>query len=217
MGTEVDVSAADASTALLRVDDLCFAYPSRPLFTHWCAAFSPGLHLVCGDDGSGKTTLMRLLAGELAAQSGSLQIGDTRLSDDASVYRQQVFRTDPASQAFEQLTPMAWFAQLQSLYPAFDMVLAAQLIEPLFLQPHLDKTGHMMSTGSRRKVWLLAALAAQTPVVLIEQPFAALDVPSIRVVTALLQQAGRRPARAIVLADYEAPPGLRLAQHIALD
>ncbi len=217
MGILVDTPAADERTALLRVDDLCFAYPSRPLFTHWCAAFTPGLHLICGDDGSGKTTLLRLLAGELAAQSGSLQIGDIRLSDDASTYRQQVFRTDPASEAFERLTPMAWFAQLQTRYPAFDMVLAAQLIEPLYLQPHLDKTGHMMSTGSRRKVWLVAALASQAPVVLIEQPFAALDVPSVRAVTALLQQAGEQPGRAIVLAEYEAPAGLRLTQRIGLD
>jgi ABC-type multidrug transport system ATPase subunit len=206
----------DGSAALLRVDDLCFAYPSRPLFAHWYAAFAPGLHLVCGDDGSGKTTLLRLLAGELPAQSGQLQIGGYLLSADAPVYRRQVFRTDPASDAFEQWTPMAWFAQLLERYPAFDMALAAQLLERLFLSQHLDKTGHMMSTGSRRKVWLVAALASGAPVVLIDQPFAALDTPSIRVVTELLQPTAQQSGRVIVLADYEAQNDLRLNGRIAL-
>lgn len=217
MTTAVSASPIDSTAALLQVDDLCFAYPSRPLFAHLCAAFTPGLYLVCGDDGNGKTSLLRLLAGDLPAQSGRLQIGEFLLSDDAPAYRRQVFRTDPASEAFEQWTPMAWFAQLLERYPAFDMALAAQLLEQLFLSPHLDKTGHMMSTGSRRKVWLVAALASCAPVVLIDQPFAALDTPSIRVVTELLQQSAQQPGRVIVLADYEVPNDLQLNGRIALD
>lgn len=217
MTTDVIAPRADGAAALLRVDDLCFAYPSRPLFTHWSAALSPGLHLVCGDDGSGKTSLLRLLAGELTAQSGQLRIGNHLLSADAPAYRRQVFRTDPASDVFESLTPMTWFAQLHVRYPAFDMVWAAQLLEQLFLAPHLDKTGHMMSTGSRRKVWLAAALASGAPVLLIDQPFAALDSPSIRVVTELLQQTTQHSGRVIILADYEVPNDLQLNGRMVLD
>lgn len=216
MTTDAGASPVDCTAALLRVDDLCFAYPSRPLFVHWRAAVAPGLYLVSGDDGSGKTTLLRLLAGELPAQSGQLQIGDFLLSDDAPAYRRQVFRTDPASEAFAQWTAMAWFAQLLEPYPAFDMALAARLLEQLFLAPHRSKTGHMMSTGSRRKVWLAAALASGAPVVLIDQPFAALDTPSIRVVTELLQQAARPSGRVVMLADYEVPRGLQLNGRIVL-
>jgi energy-coupling factor transporter ATP-binding protein EcfA2 len=69
----------------------------------------------------------------------------------------------------------------------------------------------MLSTGSRRKVWLAAAFACGAPLTLLDEPFAALDQPSIRFVLSLLQAATTDPLRAWVLADYQAPPGLALA------
>jgi ABC-type multidrug transport system ATPase subunit len=95
--------------------------------------------------------------------------------------------------------------------------MAGQLLERLFLQQHLQKTGHMMSTGSRRKVWLAAALASGAAVALLDQPFAALDAPSIRAVTELLRQAAGSAGRVIVLADYEAPAGIHLMQTLRLE
>lgn len=71
---------SDAPT--LHVEDLCFAYPSRPLFAQWQARFAPGLHMVCGDDGCGKTSLLRLLAADLAPQAGRLQLGPFSPADD---------------------------------------------------------------------------------------------------------------------------------------
>lgn len=212
-GTTATVDAAP----ILKVEGLVFAYPGRPLFDGWRASFVPGLHLVRGDDGSGKTTLLRLLAADLPAQAGELQLASGRLADNAGAYRQQVFRTDPTADVFDDKTPLQWFEALRGCYPAFDMVQAEKLLGRLFLQQHLHKTGHMLSTGSRRKVWLAAALASGAAVLLIDQPYAALDAPSIRVVTELLQQAGDSAERVIVLADYEAPAGLRLTQTLDLN
>lgn len=217
MAATTSISAAGDAVPVLTVEGLVFGYPTRPLFDRWRASFMPGLHLVCGGDGSGKTTLLRLLAADLPAQAGDLQLASLRLADNASAYRQQVFRTDPASNVFDDKTPVQWFEALRGVYPAFDMAQAETLLERLFLQPHLQKTGHMLSTGSRRKVWLAAALASGAAVLLIDQPFAALDAPSIRAATELLQQAGDSAQRVLVLADYEAPAGLRLAQTLDLD
>lgn len=206
----------NADAPVLRVDGLRFAYPSRPVFDGWSARFTAGLHLVCGDDGCGKTTLLRLLAGELLPQAGNLQLGPQRLADDAQNYRRQLFRTDPASGAFDALTPIQWFEGLCGLHDAFDLVLAHALLGRLFLQEHLHKTGHMLPTGSRRKVWLVAALASNAPLVLIDQPFAALDAPSIRAVTDLLQEVGCSGQPIVILADHESPPGLEPSQVLTL-
>lgn len=201
---------------VLRVEGLRFGYPSRPLFDAWSAQFAPGLHLVCGDDGCGKTTLLRLLAGELLPQAGRLQLGPYRLPDDAQNYRSQLFRTDPVSDVFDALTPLQWFDGLRSMHAAFDLAQAQTLLIRLFLQEHLHKAGHMLSTGSRRKVWLAVALASNATLVLIDQPFAALDAPSIRVVTELLQEVGHSLQRIVILADYEAPSALTLRQIVTL-
>ena len=54
------------------------------------------------------------------------------------------------------------------------------------------------------------------PLTLIDQPFAALDAPSVRFLTELLHEAASHPSRAWVIADYEAPAGITLARVIDL-
>ena len=74
----------------------------------------------------------------------------------------------------------------------------------------------MLSTGSKRKVWLAAAFASGAPVTLLDEPFAALDQASIGFVMELLQDAAQHPTRAWVLAHYEAPGEVPLAAIIEL-
>jgi len=202
--------------AILQVNDLCFRIPQRALFTDWSARIQPGVTLVRGGDGSGKTTLLRLLAGELPADAGQLQVDDIRLGDQPAAYRQEVFWTDPRSDAFDQLTPVDYFKSLHHLYPRFDEQVLADLIEGLSLAPHMDKFLYMLSTGSKRKVWLAAAFASGAAVTLLDEPFAALDKASIGFVKKLLEYAADHPARAWVIADYEAPGDVRLAAIIDL-
>jgi ABC-type multidrug transport system ATPase subunit len=203
--------------ALLQVSGLCMRYPQRALFADWSARIPPGVTLVRGADGSGKTTLLRLLAGELAADAGRLQAGAIRLDQQPDVYRQQVFWADPRSDAFEQVTVRAYFASVQGLRGGFDERELARLIVGLSLEPHLDKHLYMLSTGSKRKVWLSAAFASGAAVTLLDEPFSALDKASVGFVMELLTEAAVRPARAIVLADYVAPGDAPLAAIIDLE
>jgi ABC-type multidrug transport system ATPase subunit len=172
--------------------------------------------MVRGGDGSGKTTLLRLLAGELPAQDGRLTVHGVELRNQPNAYRQQVYWVDPRSEAFDQISPKNFFQSVQSLFPNFDDQALDDLIEGLALAPHLDKPLYMLSTGSKRKVWLAAAFACGAALTLLDEPFAALDKGSIRFVMALLEEAAAHPARAWVLADYEAPGDLALAAIIDL-
>jgi ABC-type taurine transport system ATPase subunit len=63
---------------------------------------------------------------------------------------------------------------------------------------------------------LTAAFAAGAPLTLIDQPFAALDAPSIRFLRELLQDASSHPSRAWLLADHEAPEGVVLAKSLEI-
>lgn len=207
---------AIAARAVLQATRLHFSYPQRALFADWSARIPPGVTLVRGGEGSGKTTLLRVLAGELPVQAGELQIGDWPLGRQGTAYRQQVFRADPRATEFDQITPLAYFKTLRRRYPAFDDQKAGELAEGLSLAPHRDKPLYMLSTGSKRKVWLSAAFASGAAVTLLDEPFAALDKSSIDFVKKLLHDAARQPARAWVLADYEVPTGVPLAAVIEL-
>lgn len=200
-----------------QIDNLFFSWPQRTLFQGWSARLPAGVTFVSGDESSGKTTLLRLLAGDLAADKGALQIAGVHLDQDAQAYRAQVFRTNPQTPLPQDVTPLVWLEQVGRQYPSFDATAVAVLIERLHLQEHQHKPIYMLSTGSRRKVWLVAAFASGAPLVLIDQPFAALDKASLMAVRELLHEAGRSDLQAWVVADYEIPAALALAQTITLD
>jgi ABC-type multidrug transport system ATPase subunit len=201
---------------ILQADRLCFDYPQRKLFDGLTVHIPPGVSLVRGGDGCGKTTLLRLLAGELPAAGGELQLNGIRLDNQPAAYRQQVFWIDPRSEAFDQMTPVDYFRSVQQIYPLFDQSLLGDLIAGFSLAPHLGKHLYMLSTGSKRKVWLAAAFASGAALTLLDDPFAALDKPSAGFVMELLEEAAGHPARAWVVGHYEVLGGVPLATMIDL-
>lgn len=201
---------------ILQATGLCFRWGDAPLFADLDVVLFPGLHLVRGEEQSGKTTLLRLLAGELDDLEGRVSLQGCDLRSSPSAYRQMVFRTDPQDVSRDAISASAWFQTLPAIWPAFALHRAEQLADGFALTPHLEKPMYMLSAGSKRKVWLTAAFAAQTPLTLLDQPFSALDLPSVRFLTGLLQEAASHPSRAFVIADYEAPAGVPLAGVVAL-
>lgn len=199
-----------------QVRGLGFGFSKQALFSDLSLDIPNGVTWVQGGEGRGKTTLLRLLAGDLRASAGSLQINGAALTGQGQTYRDQVFWMDPKSDALDAITPVAYWAGVQQRYPAFDPQLLADLQDGLSLAPHRDKAIYMLSTGSKRKVWLAAAFASGAPLTLLDEPFAALDKASINLVLELLQEAAAHPTRAWVVADYLAPRGVPLAASIAL-
>lgn len=166
---------------VLQVSGLQFAYPGgdSPLFADWSASFPPGVSFVAGGDGRGKTTLLRLLAGDLPAQGGRLSVRDTDLGTQAARYRQQVFWADARAPAWDAMSPHQVRQTLAKAYPQMSADRFDALMAPLYLSEHLHKQMFMMSTGTRRKVLLAAGFASGATVLLLDSPFAALDKPSI--------------------------------------
>jgi hypothetical protein len=66
----------------------------------------------------------------------------------------------------------------------------------------------MLSTGSRRKIALVGLLASGATVTCLDQPFAALDERSSRVIREFLSDMADHTRRSWVVADYEADPRL---------
>jgi len=199
----------DAGRApLVRAQGLGFAWPQGPVVLD-AADFVivGGLSLVRGGDGRGKTTVLRMLAGECAPTAGRL-------------LREVVpqFWRDPRDPADDAIGVQAWLAREQARFASWDAAYAETLIEGFALAPHLGKALFQLSTGSRRKVWLVAALACGAPLVLLDGPFAALDAPARARLTRALARVADEGRQAVVIADVECPPGLehRLATLIDL-
>jgi len=182
---------------LLRAEGLAFGRPGAQLFNGLSFDVHPGLSLVRGGDGRGKSSLLRLLAGRLQPEAGRLQCTVERVLHDGVA--------DPAEDAVQASD---WLAQRQAAHRGWSPAVAARLIDAFGLAPHRGKALHMLSTGSRRKLSLVAAAASGAPLTLLDAPFAALDAPSCRVLGALLAEAADDAQRAWVIADHERPHGL---------
>jgi ABC-type multidrug transport system ATPase subunit len=205
-----------ARPVVLRLDALCFGYAGSELYRGLSADIPPGVTWVGGDESTGKTTLLRLLAGELSLQKGALQVNDILLTEQPRAYRSQVFWVDPRTPAFDALTPQAYWEGARKQFPAFSEALLTDLVDGFALAPHQDKSLYMLSTGTKRKVFLAAAFASGAAVTLLDEPFAALDKASMAMVLELLLDAALHPSRAWVVADYVAPLGVALAATVAL-
>ncbi len=202
----------DPVDPVLSVRGLVFAWPGKPLFEGLSFELPPGVSLIRGGDGSGKSTLLALIAGALSVESGQLAVQGVALQAQHDAYRQRVFWIDPQTEAHDAIAAGGYLDSLSRHFSRFDRDAMNELVDGFGLRPHLAKPMYMLSTGSRRKVWLTAAFAAGAPLTLIDQPFAALDAPSIRFLRELLQDASSHPARAWLLADHEAPEGVVLAK-----
>jgi len=204
---------------VLQANALSFGHPGQPpglLFDQLCVRLKPGVTWLCGVEGVGKTTLLQLLAGAALPGSGAVQINGVVLAPHSSAYRQQVAWFDPRDPALDPHTARQIFSTLPERHPGFEPAALQAHIEGLSLAPHLDKALTMLSTGSRRKVLIAAALASQATVTLLDQPFMALDRPSIDYLLGVLADAARHPSRAWVVADYVAPGNVALAGVIEL-
>jgi ABC-type multidrug transport system ATPase subunit len=200
-----NTSQTSALPALLRSHDLSGGPSGETIIHDLSFAWWPGLHWVCGDEGSGKTSLLRLLAGDLPAPKGSVDRPPGG-----------VFWVDLKGSEHDQTTVQACWDQLQALHPNWQHTLEQDLIEALDMERHRHKPLFMLSTGSRRKVMLVAALASGASVTLLDQPFVSLDAVSVRVIKDFLAEAAEHPSRTWIVADYEVPEGLAAASVLDL-
>ena len=206
---------------ILKADALSFSHSPPPaplLFDRLSMKLLPGVTFVSGDESSGKTTLLRLLAGALplTGPDAGLQVQGIRLAENRLAYLQQVAWLDPRDTGLDPQTARQIFNDFPGRHPGFDAGALQAHIDGLSLAPHLDKALYMMSSGTRRKVLMAATLASGAAVTLLDQPFMALDRPSIDYLLQVLEQASRHTDRAWVVADYEAPADVTLAGVIAL-
>lgn len=197
-------------SAFLEIRDLGFAWPGQaPLFTHLNAALTPGLALLTGDEQRGKTTLLRLLAAELNPQAGSLRLTGQFMGPGHSGRRTDVGRPE-----LDRMVVADWLRDQVPEGPARDRL--DDHIDGLSLGEHLHKGFFMLSAGGRRKVGLAADMALRPPLTLLDQPFSALDLASIRYLSDWLREQSQATDRLVLLADYEAPADMDFAQRIDL-
>lgn len=202
----IDDSVADKP--LLWVRELGFTRPGGPVWQHRSVEFMPGLTVLYGEEGAGKSTLLRLLAADLTPQQGDLVLCGVSARAERLAYQAQVFWCDPQSDAHQALPARDYLAWHRHRHAGWlDEVLQAHL-DAMDLRQHLDKPLYALSTGTLRKLRLVAAFSAGAPLTLLDDPLAALDRRSVDHVMSVLHACQALSHRLVVVAMHQLPPGL---------
>ena len=189
----------------VQIDGLCFSYPGRPVFTGLSVTLGAGVTWLRGPNGCGKSTLLALLAGAMPPILGRVVVNGIDLARQPLDYRRQVFWCGPGPVVFDHLRPPEYFGFIAGLYPRFDAAALAGHVQAFGLSGHLGQRLSALSTGTQRKVALAAALAVGTALVLLDEPFNALDAASLAHLQAVLQQAAADPQQAWLVASHPDP------------
>jgi ABC-type transport system involved in cytochrome c biogenesis ATPase subunit len=186
--------------ALVRAEKLALSYPGVAVFKDLSFELRPGLTLIRGGDGRGKTGLLQILAGVRTPAAGVLH----RMA-------QSVLWVDPTDDRDENVIAEHWLQARRAEFDDWDAQAERGCIEDFALAEHLHKSLFMLSSGTRRKLGLAAAFASGAHLVLLDMPCAALDTRSCEALVGRLGEMAHRAAQsgqAWVIADYELPEGL---------
>jgi len=131
------------------------------------------VHGFVGPNGSGKSTTIRVLLGLLRADAGEVVLlGGDPWRDTVALHRRLAYVPGEVS-LWPQLSGGEAIDLLGRLRGGFDPVRKQELLDRFELDP--TKTGRSYSKGNRQKVALVAALASDVELLILDEPTAGLD------------------------------------------
>lgn len=210
---------------MIRLENISLGYGSRRLLEGVSTRFEAGgLTALIGRNGAGKSTLLRALAGLEPLLAGSITISGTPIAelDGAEAARLVAFvATDKvriANLPCEDLVALGrapytnWIGRLQ----AVDREIVADALAKVGMSDFARKTMDRMSDGECQRIMIARALAQQTPVILLDEPTAFLDMPNRYELCRLLQRLAHDEQKTIVFSTHELDIASKMCDSIAL-
>ena len=167
--------------------------------------------ILTGPSGSGKTTLLSLIGGLRSVQEGSLQHFEKELRGASEEQLVQTRRQ--IGYIFQAHNLLPFLTARQNVQMSIELQenlagreteeLAALILEEVGLGHRIDYYPDSLSGGQKQRVAIARALAGNPPLVLADEPTAALDSKTGRDVVNLMQRLAKEQSRTIVLVTHD--------------
>ena len=142
---------------MLRIENLSKRYGDYLVFQGLTHTFTPGCVALCEEDSTGKSSLLNIIAGVIAPDSGDVWIdGHSMLHAPAQAKARLAYVPDNCL-LFPEMTGRGLLEKVAAEKSVALDEATLELAYDLGLEPHLDKRFEQMSTGTRRKVFVTAA------------------------------------------------------------
>ena len=210
---------------MIRFQSLSLGYGSRILIDSLSATVKRGeLTALVGRNGTGKSTLLRAITGLGERKGGDILLGDKSIDSlsTAELATMVAFVTTDKVRianlrcrdvvALGRAPYTNWIGRMQEQ----DEEIVMRSIELVGMSDYADKTMDRMSDGECQRIMIARALAQQTPIILLDEPTAFLDMPNRYELCTLLQRLAHEEQKCILFSTHELDIALALCDSIAL-
>ena len=204
--------------ALLELNRVSAHYPGSPAPVLQDISLQLGpqqLLVALGPSGSGKTTLLNLVAGFTQPSAGQINL-DGRPVQGPSAERGVVFQDDALLPWLNVLENVAFGLKLAGVTRPQREARAHELLGLVDLAGFAQRHVWELSGGQKQRVGLARALAADPRVLLMDEPFGALDAFTREQMQELLLQVWQRAAKPIFLITHDIEEAVFLATDLIL-
>lgn len=178
---EINFETSRIGKKVIKFDHVSFSYPDKPILSDFNLLIQNKDRIgIVGENGKGKSTLLNLIAGELQADSGKVDIGETiRIG----YFSQTIKGLDESKRVINFLQEVADEAKTSS-----GMVSIAELLEQFLFPRNMHGTLiQKLSGGEKKRLYLLKILLQRPNVLLLDEPTNDLDIATLTVLEHFLQ------------------------------
>lgn len=210
---------------MIKLSDITLAFGHRELIAHASTEFTRGnLIALLGRNGTGKSTLLRAIAALGSVQGGTIEIdgrpigtlSPTELARNIAFVNTERIEVE-AMTAYELVaigrSPYTdWMGRLTD----DDHTIINKSMRMASVESLANRKVDTLSDGECQRVMIARALAQQTPIILLDEPTAFLDLPNRYELCTLLAALAHTSNRCIIFSTHELDIALTLADSIAL-
>ncbi|HEM6341631.1 TPA: ABC-F family ATP-binding cassette domain-containing protein [Streptococcus suis] len=178
---EINFETSRIGKKVINFENVSFSYPDKPILKDFNLLIQNKDRIgIVGDNGKGKSTLLNLIAGDLQADSGRVDIGETiRIG----YFSQTIKGLDESKRVINFLQEVAEEAKTTS-----GMVSIAELLEQFLFPRNTHGTLiEKLSGGEKKRLYLLKILLQRPNVLLLDEPTNDLDIATLTVLEHFLQ------------------------------
>jgi len=168
---------------VIEVKEIAKSYEGRTLVDQFSYLLTPGERLgIIGPNGTGKSTLLNMLAGRIAPDQGEIEVGET-----VSIG----YYTQGHEEMNEDLRVIEYIKEVAEVVKTVDgqIITAEQMLERfLFPRAHQWTFIRKLSGGEKRRLYLLKVLMEEPNVLFLDEPTNDLDTETLGVLEDYLEQ-----------------------------
>ncbi len=201
---------------MLAVSHLHASYAGQPALQDISLTINHGeLVVILGPSGCGKTTLLNLIAGFLTPDSGLITLDGQRITGPGAD-RGVVFQHEGLLPWRNVLDNVAFGLQLAGTEKSVRQATARQMLQRVGLKGAEKRYIWQLSGGMRQRVGIARALAADPRLLLLDEPFGALDAFTREQMQQLLLALWRDSGKQILLITHDIEEAVFLASELIL-